>query len=135
MPVPAPVTMPTLLLAAISGSPSRMVALCAILRLCRPFVLSALAVHQLDERLDVADGEGERLRALFVARDGGNVVGHDHPVVANLLVDAHRPDHVHVAVVREGLLEVEELALDVAEVDVEDLVPLPEVADDVVDLL
>src|SRR5438067_1170544 len=99
-----------------------------------PTCPSALAVHQLDQRLDIAEGEGKGLRAAGIAFDDGYVVGHDHAVVADLLVDAHGPDHIDVAVIGEGLREVQEPAFDVAEVDVEDLAPLPEVADDVVDL-
>src|SRR5262249_3576035 len=100
-----------------------------------PFAASPLGADQLDQRLDVAEREGERLRLPRVALDLRRVVGHDHAVVTDLLVDAHAADHVHVAVVGERLAEVEEAALDVAEVDVEDLPAAAEPADDLVDLL
>src|SRR2546423_1329544 len=69
---------------------------------------SALAVHGLDQRLNIPEGERERLVPVRVALDGRRVVRHEHAVVANFLVDAQRLEHVHVAVVGERLLEVEE---------------------------
>src|SRR5207249_3492023 len=95
---------------------------------------SRLVVHQLDKGLDVAEGESERLRPPRIPLDVRHVVGHDHAVVADLLVDAQGAEHVHVPVVGESLLEVEEAAFYVPEVDVEDLAPAAEVADDVVNL-
>ena len=81
------------------------------------------AVNHLNQRLDVSEGEGERLRAALVAVDVRHVIRHHHAVVAHFLVDAQCARHVHVAIIGERLLEVEEAALDIAEVDVEDLLP------------
>jgi hypothetical protein len=63
-----------------------------------------------------------------------HVVGHHHALVADFLQGPHDRDHVHVAFVGEDFLEVVAAATDVADVDVEDLLPRAEVADDVVDL-
>ena len=63
------------------------------------------------------------------------MIGHDHVLVPHFLVGAHRLQHVDVALVGEYLHEVVQPPLDVPEVDVEDLLPGAEIADDVVDLL
>ena len=84
--------------------------------------------------MDVAVGVGEADLLRLGAGQAGDVVGHDHVAVAHLLEGAQRLEHVHVALVGEHFHEVAEAALDVAEVDVEDLVALAEVADHVVDL-
>src|SRR5207247_10820065 len=47
----------------------------------------------------------------------------------------HRLQHVHVAVIDERFLKIEEPAADVAEMDVEDLLASAEPADDVEDLI
>ncbi len=96
--------------------------------------LSALRGYGGDQRLDVAECERESLAAVD-ALDLRHVVGHHHAVVADFLVDAHRLQHVDAAVVDEGLTEVQESAVDVAEVHAEDLLARAEVADDVEDLL
>ena len=93
-----------------------------------------LRIHRLNQRLDVAVAERERLilpRVVLVPR---HVVGHHHVRIADLLQRPHHVEHVHVAFVREHLLEVVATAADVAEVDVEDLPARPEVADHVVNL-
>src|SRR4029453_8017374 len=71
--------------------------------------------HRGDERLDVAEREGKRLELIDVALDLGHVVGHHHPVEADLPVNAHRLQHVDVAVVDERFAEVQEAARYVAE--------------------
>src|SRR5438552_204438 len=80
---------------------------------------SALRGYRGDERLDVAERVREPLAAVH-ALDLRYMVGHHHPVVADFLVDAHGFQHVDGAVVDERLAEVEEAALDVAEMDAED---------------
>src|SRR5690349_16152308 len=84
-----------------------------------------------DQRLDVSEGEGECLQSLRIAGDLRNVIGHDHAVVADLLVNTHGLKHVHIAVVNKCFLKIEESAADVAEVNVEDFSALPEITDDV----
>ena len=64
-----------------------------------------------------------------------HVVVHEHAFVSDLVVDANRPVHVHVAGVDELLVELRHGARDVAEVHVQDLLPLPEVPDHLVDVL
>src|SRR3954465_5149208 len=61
------------------------------------------------------------------------MVRHQHPGESNFLVDAHRLQHVDVAVVDERFLEAQEPAANVSEMHVEDLVARTEVADHVVD--
>ena len=84
--------------------------------------------------LDVAEAEGKGLDAAGIVVDFGDVVGHDHGVVAYFLVSAEGFEHVDGAVVGEGLGEAAEAAFDVAEMDVEDFFAGAEVADVVVDL-
>src|ERR1043166_5550349 len=103
----------------------------------RAFVLSwrsSLCGHRCDQRLDIPERERESLQAID-ALDLRHVVRHQHAVVADLFVNARRLQHVDAAVVDERFTEVEEAALDVAEVDAEDLLARAEVADDVEDLL
>src|SRR5438105_7941965 len=92
-------------------------------------------MDQLDERLNVTKGERESLGPAGVTFDVGDMVRHDHAVVADFLVDAHGSDHVHVAVVRKRLLKIEKSPFDIAKVDVEDLAPASKVADNVINLL
>src|SRR2546427_7293872 len=82
--------------------------------------LLALRRYRGDQRLDVAEGVRESLETVD-ALDLRHVVGHHHAVVADFLVDAHRLQHVHAAVVDERLAEVEEPSVDVAEMHAEDL--------------
>src|SRR5207245_10534436 len=96
---------------------------------------STFLTHHLDQRIDVAEGVGERLVAAGVAFDSGHVVRHQHSVVADLLVHTDHLDEVDVAVVGERFLKVQESTLDVAEVDSENLVASSEVADHVGQLL
>ena len=63
------------------------------------------------------------------------MIGHDHVSVADLFVGAQGFVHIYIALVGEGLDEIAETAADIAEVDVEDFVALPEVADDIADLV
>src|SRR5207302_3111010 len=95
----------------------------------RPAWPSRFSRHGGDQRLDVAERERERLEAAGVAGDRRHVIGHHHPVESDFLVHPHRLQHVDVAVVDERLLEIQEAAADVAEVDVEDLPAAAEVAD------
>src|SRR5438034_3558369 len=94
----------------------------------------ALRGHRGDKRLDVAKRKRESLVTVN-ALDARYVVGHHHAVVADLLVDAHRLQHVDAAVVDEGLAEIEKASVYVAEVHAEDLPARAEVANDVEDLL
>src|SRR4051794_7583733 len=64
------------------------------------------AADHLDERLNVAQGKGVRLGLVRIAVDLRRMVRHDHAIVANLLVDAHGPDHVHIPVIGERLPEI-----------------------------
>src|SRR5690348_11085730 len=75
----------------------------------------------LDESADVPVAERVRLSVVGVVWVLGDVVGHEHPVVADLAVDLQGAVEVDVAVVGVALLEVVAAPVDVAEVDVEDL--------------
>src|SRR5579862_8102054 len=94
----------------------------------------ALTVDGLDCCLDVAKGKGKRLGSARRSGDLRNMVRHDHAIVPDFFVDPQCPDHVHVSIVGEGFLKIEESPFDVAIVDVEDLAPAPKVTDDVEDL-
>src|SRR4029079_955361 len=87
------------------------------------------ASDRLYECLDVPVPEGERLILPWIILVPRHVSGHHHVRIADLLERAHDVGHVHVAFVREHFLEVVAMAADVAEVDVKDLPPRPEVAD------
>ena len=84
-----------------------------------------LRFHGGDECLDIAERIGERLRASASPSIGRYMVRHHHPVVSDLFIDAHRLQHVDVAVIDERLLEPQEFAADIPEMHVEDLLPRP----------
>src|SRR6266568_9307931 len=90
--------------------------------------------HRRDQGLDVPERKRESLRVVTIALDLRHMVRHHHPVVADLLVDAHRLQHVDVAIVNERFLKIEEASPDVPEMDVEDFLACAEVADDVENL-
>jgi hypothetical protein len=46
----------------------------------------------------------------------GSVVGHHYAVIAHVFVHPHSADHIHVAIIGESLLELQEVPFDVAEV-------------------
>src|SRR5271154_1388242 len=94
-----------------------------------------LSVDQLNQRLDVAEGEREGLLAAVISVDFRDMIRHQHPVVADFLVGSNGADHVHVAIVGKSLAKVEKAAFNIAEMDIEDLFPLAEIADDVVNFL
>src|SRR5262249_2451183 len=87
-----------------------------------------------DQRLDITEGERIRLQPLRISGDLRHVIGHDHSVVTDFFVDAHRLQHVHVAVVNERLLEIEKTPANIAEMDVEDFSALAEISNDIEDL-
>ncbi len=97
------------------------------------FLLSFL-IHHLDERLDVAKAVGKSLLSARVSIDAGNVVGHQHTVISHLFVGANSADEIYVAVIGEGLLEVEKAALDIAEVHVKNFIAGAEITDYVMNL-
>src|SRR5262245_25261254 len=78
---------------------------------------SSLLVHHLNERLDVAKAVRKGLAPVLVAVDLGNVVGHQHSVVADLPIGSDRTKEIDVAVAGKGLLEIQETAFDITEVD------------------
>ena len=63
------------------------------------------------------------------------MVGHQHSIVPDLLVGADHLDEIDVPAIRECLLKVQKATLDVAKVDVEDLLLATQIADHLVDLL
>src|SRR5579885_1525907 len=89
---------------------------------------------RLHQRRDIPELEREGFTMSLVAFDGRRVIRHDHPVITHVPIDAQRARHVHVAVIGEGLLEFADPPFDIAEMHVEDLFPLPEIADHVIDL-
>ena len=58
------------------------------------------------------------------------MVWHHHIRVVNLFERTQRFEHIHIAFVRKDFDKIEETALDVAEVDVKQLLPLTEIADE-----
>src|SRR5207253_11499681 len=79
--------------------------------------------YGLDERLDVAVGKGSAAVAPGgVLKRLRHVVVDEEAVEANVVVDLHGFEHVDVASVDELLAEAGHCAVDVAEVDVQDLV-------------
>ncbi len=69
------------------------------------------------------------MQARRVAGDSGDVIRHHHSVVADLFVDAHRLEHIHVPVVNQRLVKVEKTSANVAEMEIEDLTATAEVID------
>ena len=59
------------------------------------------------------------------------MVGHDHAVISHFLVDTQNAGHIDISIIGQGLREVEIPTLDIAKMDVEDLAPTAEIADDV----
>src|SRR5262245_54008126 len=96
---------------------------------------SRLRAQLLQQRLNVAETKRERLLPAGIADDLRHMVGHDHALVADVAVRSQSAGHIHVAVVRKGLLKSQEAAADVAKVHVENLSPAAEIADHVVDFL
>ena len=58
----------------------------------------------------------------------------EHALVADCFEQLHQADEVHIPIVRIDLVEIQEPALDVAQMDHKDLLLFAEVADDVEDL-
>src|SRR5262245_35300087 len=90
---------------------------------------SDFAMDGGNQRFDVTKGVSKCLVAMRVRFDVWYVIRHHHPFVTNLLVDPHRLEHVNITIVDERLLKIQELAFDVPEVHVEDLLALTEVPD------
>jgi hypothetical protein len=57
------------------------------------------------------------------------MVRHDQIRVPHLTIRQQRTSHIHVTLVRKGLLKITAVPTDVAEVDVEDLTTFSEIAD------
>src|SRR5262249_20463134 len=87
-----------------------------------------------DQRLDVTECEGEALVTVRIAFDLRYMVRHHHPVKAHLFIDAHRFQHIHVAVIDEGFLEIQKPSTDISEMDIEDFASAAKVADHIEDL-
>src|SRR2546428_13824957 len=98
-------------------------------------LVARCAGNRRDQRLDVSKRESEALVTIRVALDLRNVIRHHHPVKSDLLINAHRLQHINIAVVDERFLEVEKTSTDVSEMNVEDLLPAAEVADHIEDFL
>src|SRR4030095_12605311 len=73
--------------------------------------ISALGRDSRDDRLDVADRVREPLHLVVVAAHVRYVIGHQHPVVTDFLIDACGLQHVDAAVVDERIAEVPTAAL------------------------
>ena len=84
--------------------------------------------YGLEESPNVAVLESESLLLARVPVDLRGMVRHDHAVIAGLLIDPHCPHHVDVAIVREGLLKIQEMPVNVAEMDIEDFTLLAKVS-------
>jgi len=54
------------------------------------FFLS-FGVHHLNQSLNVAEAIRERLASLMVTIDLGDMIGHQHAVIANFFIDTNRP--------------------------------------------
>src|SRR5438876_10610341 len=96
-----------------------------------PAPTSLLQVHSCDQRFDVPECEGKGLIAVRIARNLGHVVRHHHSVVADLSVNSHGLQHVHVTVVDERFLKAQETPANVSKVDIENLAPAAEISNDV----
>ncbi len=66
--------------------------------------LSRLRFQHLKQCLDIAEGKGECLLAASIAGDSGDMVGHQHTVVTDIVISADDLDEVYVAEVRPELL-------------------------------
>ena len=87
-------------------------------------------LYRLQSRVDIAKGIGKPDFARFGSTDAGNVIGHDHVLVTNVLVDLQRPNHIDISFIGEYLYELTQPAFDIPEMYVEDLLALAEVAHD-----
>src|SRR6185503_10845194 len=87
----------------------------------RPTVISPRSTQHLEQRLHVTEGKREGLRPARIAGDRGDVIRHDHVWIADFLVSLQGLDHVHAADIRECLLEIAEPAVNITEVNVENL--------------
>ena len=74
--------------------------------------------------LNVPKRKRECLCPSRIALDLRHMVRHNHGVVTHLFVNAQRLEHVDVAVIGEGLFEIEMAPCDIAEVDVKNLLAL-----------
>ena len=106
-----------------------------------PICLPALRVDGLNHGDDVTEDEapalGDPSGSAFgraVVRVDRHVIGHDHVRIAHVGQGLGQPVHVHIPLVGPHLLEAVQPPSDVSEVDIEDLLPLTEVPDDVVEL-
>src|SRR5207249_3429099 len=88
-----------------------------------------------DQGFDVTECESEPLVTVRITGDLRNMIRHHHAVEADLLVYAHRLQHIDIAVVDECLLEIQEASADIPEMDVEDLFPASEIPNHIEDLL
>ena len=66
--------------------------------------------------------------------DARHMVWHDHVGIVNRFEGTQRFEHIHIAFVWKDLDEIEETALDVAKVDVKQLLSLTEVAENIVEI-
>src|SRR5262245_21165751 len=83
-----------------------------------------------DQCFDITKRESEALIVVPVAFDLRHMVRHHHAVETNLFINAHRLQHIDIAVVDECFLEIQKPSTDVPEMDVEDLFASAKVADD-----
>src|SRR5580765_797467 len=95
---------------------------------------SALPADHLNQRSDVAERIRERLPATSITGDLRHVVRHHHSVIAYFFVYLHGTNHIDVAIVRKCLLKIQEAALDITKVDVENFLAAAEIADHIEDL-
>ena len=77
-----------------------------------------------------------RQRCLPAPGYAGRMVRHHYPIESNLFVNAHRSQHIYVAVVNERLIElVRGIPPNVSEMGIADLLLFAEAPDGFVDIL
>jgi len=107
----------------------------------RPLSSAGLAGHRFHECLDVAERVSARTpaaqvtREITIAFDARAVVINEDTPVAHISVEAHRAHHIDIACVDELFVELRDRRGDVPEVDIQNLVARPEIANRFVDIV
>src|ERR1051325_3252637 len=92
-------------------------------------------IHRLNQRPNMPIRKRKRLQATQIIRVIGDMIRHDHVRITHLPVRQHRLDHIHIPLVRIDLHKIVAMPANVSEVNIEDLLPLPEIPNDVEDFL
>src|SRR4051794_37117931 len=93
-----------------------------------------LYTGRLHQAANIPEHERKGLASARIALNNRHMIGHQHAIVAHFFVNMDCFQHVDVARIGECLLELQESAVNVSEMHVEDLLPRSEIANHVEDL-